>query len=641
MNHTIHDENIPQLGYFLEFRYWRSAVELLNYQLKVKETNRHFNTLSMFYYEGLGKNAIEIHKKKYFNKRVANNLFYGLEDEFAIYSYPIPKSNLGLRNYKFFTYPMRVLYYSIALYLLHLSQELVQEYYSNHKHIQADYGGKLLFDSHDSLILNYDSIWYKPHYKRFRSAVRREIKDDLEHKIVIHVDIQNYYDEISIPILLNFLNENVKPSIQRQLRFDAISQAQIATFFEFMANGKLGIPQSDNDVTSSYIGYLYLAFGDLLLDQEIRRNDGVLKNHKIIRYLDDLYISLTFEEKIVHSEREIYINSLSARIADCLYDRLGLRLNTKTRLFWLSKPGDADELLRNLKKVSPGYEIPDDEDGENPNEKVERIFRQLDKLKRAPLDPTFDLHRDLESEVLKEIYTPSVSQLLQKPENKARIKRIFIDDFNFDLVIAQPREILIIMLQDNDADKAFRKFLLSKRNLTSREVHLILTYLCQTSFKSQKLIRLLQKSRQMGQIMKVYKKGDIASKKPGYYELGADQVLKLATMHNVIEQIRLRVLSERQKQYSVALNHLLNEIHTVCFKLDTRSIDEKEYNAIRAVGFLINRHVPHETCVKVRNLFDRRNKNPVSHADPIAWPVSETEYLDYHHHVGVCLGFLL
>lgn len=318
MNHTIHNENIPQLGYFLRFRYWQNAIKLLKYQLEIKETNRHFNTLSMFYYDSLGKGAKKLKDKKYFKKRVGNNLFYGLEDEFAIYAYPIPKSNLGLRNYKFFSYPMRVLYYSIALYLLHLSQELVQDYCSSHKHIQADYGGRLLFDNHNNLILNYNSIWYKPHYKRFRNAVRREIKDDLAQKIVIHVDIQNYYDEISIPILLNFLNENVKPSIQRELRFDAISKAQIAAFFEFMANGKLGIPQSDNDVTSSYIGYLYLVFGDLLLDQEICRNNDVLECHKIIRYMDDLYVSLTFKESVAHSKREIYINSLSARIADCM-----------------------------------------------------------------------------------------------------------------------------------------------------------------------------------------------------------------------------------------------------------------------------------------------------------------------------------
>lgn len=640
MPYSIDNDNIPQLGYFLKFRYWQSAIKLLNYQLEIKKTNRHFNTLSMFYYESLGASVNKLEKKKYFNQRVANNLFYGLEDEFAIYSYPIPKSNLGLRNYKFFTYPMKLLYYSIALYLLHLSQELVREYYSTHKHIKAEYGGRLLFDSNADLILKYESIWYKPHYKCFRNSVRKEVKDDLPHKIVIHIDIQNYYDELSIPKLLKFLSENVKPSIQKELRFDPISQAQIAAFFEFMANGKLGIPQSDNDITSSYLGYLYLVFGDLILDQEIRKNNSPLGSHKIIRYMDDMYISLTFKENTNHSEKETYINSLSARIADCLYDRLGLRLNTKTRLFWLNKSEDMEEFLRNLKKVSPGYEIPDDDKGEKPQEKVERILKQLERLKKAPLDPSFDLHRDLEVEVLKEVYEKNVAQLLQKAENKARIKALFIN-FNFDLVIAQPREILIVLLQDEGAHKAFLQFLLTKRNLTSREVHLIVTYLCQTKFKSRKLIKFLQKSRHMSLIMKIYRKNDIASHKPDYYQLSDQQVIKLGKMYNVIEQIRLRVLAERQYQHSIALNHLLNEVHAICFQLDNRPIDEKDYKANQAVELLISNNVPHDTCIKIRNLFDRRNKNPVSHADPIAWPVSEDEYNDYHHHVGICLSYLL
>lgn len=640
MNHSIHNSNIPQLGYFLKFRYWQNAIKLLNYQLEIKKSNRHFNTLSMFYYERLGQSVEKLERGKYFRKRVANNLFYGLEDEFAVYAYPIPKSNLGLRNYKFFTYPMRVLYYSIVLYLLHLSQDLVQEYYSSQKHIEAEYGGKLLFNDDENLILNYNSVWYKPHYQRFRKAVRREIREDLEHKVVIHIDIQNYYDELSIPILLNFLSKNVKPSIQRELRFDAISQSQIATFFEFIANGKPGIPQSDNDITSSYIGYLYLVFGDLLIEQEIHKNNDILKSHRIIRYMDDMYISLTFKEDTNHSEREVYINSLSARIADCLYDRLGLRLNTKTRLFWLNRSQDREDLLRNLKKVSPGYEIPDDEEHEHPDEKVERILKQLERLKNAPLDPSFDLHRDLEAEVLKEVYTPSVAQLLQKSENIERIRNVFTD-FNFDLVIAQPREILIVLLQDEEAHAAFREFLLAKSNLTSREVHLILTYLCQTEFKFPNLVDFLENSYHMNQIIAIYRRQEVTSEKPGYYQLQADQVLKLAKMHNVIEQITLRVLSERRRQHSIALNHLLNEILAICFQLDNRKVDEKRYDAIKTVEFLINRQVPHETCMKIRNLFDRRNKNPVSHADPIAWPVSESEYLDYHSHVGICLNYIL
>lgn len=641
MNHPSLKDNTPQLGYFLKYRYWKNAIELLQYQLKIKENNRHFNTLSMFYYESLGKSAKKIKSKKYFRSRVANNLFYGLEDEFAVYPYPIPKSNLGLRNYKFLTYPMRVLYYSVALYLLHLSQELIQEYYTTHKNIQAEYGGKLAFNTHtSSLVLNYNSIWYQPHYKRFRNAVRREVKEDLEQKIFVHLDIQNYYDEISIPTLLNLLNEYVKPSIQKKMQFDPITQAQITAFFEFMANGKLGVPQSDNDIVSSYVGYLYLVFGDLLLEQEICKNTKIIKSHKITRYMDDIYISVLFKGEVSRSEREVYINSLSARIADCLYEKLGLRLNTKTRLFWGDKEEDVKDLLRSLKKVSPGYQISDNEDGTHPQEMVQEIFRQLEKLKSAPLDPSFDLHRELESETLKEVYTPGVESLLQKSENKTRIKEIFAN-FNFDLVIAQPKEILIVLLQDENADKAFREFLLSKRNLTSREVHLILTYLCQTNFQSPKLIRLLSKSHHMKQIMVIYRQRKVALKNPGYFGLHADQVLRLAKMHNVIDQIRLRILAEQKNQYSVALNHLLNEVHAVCFRLDTRKIDEKHYDAIRAIEFLTNSQVPHETSMKIRNLFDRRNKNPVSHADPIAWPVGKDEYFDYHYHAGICLSHIL
>ena len=52
------------------------------------------------------------------NEKVANNRFYGLSKEFEIVPYTIPKSNLGLRRYKFMTCPMRVLYYAIGFICL-------------------------------------------------------------------------------------------------------------------------------------------------------------------------------------------------------------------------------------------------------------------------------------------------------------------------------------------------------------------------------------------------------------------------------------------------------------------------------------------------------------------------------------------
>ncbi len=227
----------------------------------------------MFYYERLDStDKQKLRDPKYFEQRVANNLLYGLEQEFAIHSYPVPKSNLGLRKYRFFTYPMRIAYYAIGLYVLRLSQELVQQYYKSHERIHADYGGSLLFDEKtDKLQLSYNGIWYKPHYRRFRSRVRRAVQGNVNNRVVIHIDIQNYFEELSIPTLLGFLTENVKPSIQKEMKFDPITRGQIASFFEFISNGRVGIPQTDNDVISSFLGYLFLVFGDLFLDQEVNR----------------------------------------------------------------------------------------------------------------------------------------------------------------------------------------------------------------------------------------------------------------------------------------------------------------------------------------------------------------------------------
>lgn len=92
------------IGHFIDFALWKEALKLLNFQIASKQKNRHFSTLSMYYYESLGKSVEELEKEDYFNDRVANDLFYGLEREYSIFQYVVPKAGLGLRNYKFLTY---------------------------------------------------------------------------------------------------------------------------------------------------------------------------------------------------------------------------------------------------------------------------------------------------------------------------------------------------------------------------------------------------------------------------------------------------------------------------------------------------------------------------------------------------------
>ena len=167
------------------------------------------------------------------------------------------------------------------------------------------------------------------------------------------------------------------------MRYDETTQVQLVSFFDFVAGGTSGIPQSNNNVISDFIGHLFLIFGDLFLDDELRKNNDSVNSYAIIRYMDDIYISITFKEQ----DRDKCLYSLAPRFSDCLYENLGLRLNPKTRLFQLKKEDDKEELERNLKKVSQGFEIADEENKEPPPDKIKNIFKQLKKLKCSSTDP--------------------------------------------------------------------------------------------------------------------------------------------------------------------------------------------------------------------------------------------------------------
>lgn len=638
------NNNVPQLGYFLDYKcHWLQALDLLKYQLetkkgnKSKKGNRHFNTLEMFYYEKLEEFFEKLESEEYFKTRIVNNLFYGLK-EFAVVPYTRPKSNLGLRRYKFMTCPMRVLYYAVGLYLFQLSQEYLREYYKSHEHIHANYGGNLYLED-GKLNLKPDNIFYQKHYKKFRKKLRQEIRSNTERKVVIYLDIENYFDELSIPKLLDLLEKRVKPSTQREMRYDATTQTQLVSFFNFVVGGTSGIPQSDNNVISNFIGHLFLAFGDSFLDDELHKKNDSIESYAIIRYVDDIYISITFKEQD-NDLREQFLNSLAPRISDCLYENLRLRLNPKTRLFDLEKEKDKQELEKKLKKVSQGIEIADEENKEQSADKITNIFKQLRKLKNSSIAPHFQGHRELEEEVLKEVYDQKVQEMLKKSDYKSHLKGIFMNSggFDFELVNAYPLPIIILILACEDVPEKFEKFLLSKEDLTSRDIYLILSYLCQREFDQAELLELLKRSPQMKEVMEIFE-DSLPPKLIGYYGLRAERVSKIAEP-NVTEQIRLRVLCELKEEYSVALNHLLNEIQAICYVLDKGAKGRKKYEANQVATFLRNQNVSHKTQTQIRNLFDRRNKSLVSHADPTAWTVTKDEYINYRSHVGDCLRHL-
>ena len=244
--------------------------------------------------------------------------------------------------------------------------------------------------------------------------------------------------------------------------------------------------------------------------------------------------------------------------------------------------------------------------------------------------------------MLKGVYDEKVVDILDDSEDQSHrssLRRIFLGSggFDFDLVNASPKTIIILMLKCDEVVEAFEDFLLSKPNLASRDTFLALVYLCQVEFSRPKLLSLLKQDRQMKKIMKIFEVPGLSSDLPGYHQLTAEQTFTIAEPH-IIDQIRLRRLAEQQGEHSVALNHLLNEIHAICRLLDSKKT--ASYTAREVGNFLRRENLPNETQDQIRNLFDRRNKSTVSHADPIAWPVSKEEYEGYRKNVRQCLNHL-
>ncbi|MCB9452688.1 MAG: AbiA family abortive infection protein [Anaerolineaceae bacterium] len=459
----------------------------------------------------------------------------------------------------------------------------------------------------------------------------------------MRLDVSNYFDTISIRKLLNNLDQYVMPSIKKRHHFDPFTIQEITQFFQFVSRGQQGIPQSDNDVVSGYIGYLYLIFGELIIDDEIAKYNDLVETYSIIRYVDDIFISVAFEEGISEHRKAAFADRLVAQVAHTLYQKLGLNMNLKTKLFWLNDDDERDELLNEIRQVSPEYHFSGDDD-ETPENKANAILNQLNQLKGKPVDPLREYSKTLNEEILREVFDDRVDQLFNMDYFRSELQYIF-SDFNFDHVKVLPFELLILILKNEDVAIQFRDYLLGLEYLTAVDTNLILRFLCQTEFTDPELIWKLRQNDEMHDIMNVFLDADLYSSNPGYFNLSYEQVLSLLSIPDLLIQTKNRILCERREDYSPALNHLLNEFQSVCFYLDTNHPKQlKQYTSLELVKFLDKCHVPSEVRNAIERLFNRRNSNTVSHPGEeygSVWGVDSDEYHNYRNQVGQCLKLIV
>lgn len=701
--------NKLQNGYFLDFSFWQDAYRLLKAQLALKKGNKktkpskHFNTLNFFYYEQKEKKFDLIKIEKYFNDIIANNLFYGLDDEVFFFKYPLPKKTFGIRKYSFFSIPMKLTYYSIGLYLLKLSQEYLESSgyifdikkkgtFENKKVI-AFYGGTLRYDDKGNLPnkMGYDTLHYWQYHLKYKYLISEHAKKNSKNKVFIYLDVQNYFENISISTLLNLLDDkNRIDSIKKEkYKFDESTKKLIEFFFTYLSNGKVGIPQGDNNIISSFIAHLYLVFGDNFI-LEIINNINIEKNHiiedyKLFRYVDDIYISLDFRSStnIVIKQQTIY--HIIELISEKFYKELNLRFNDKSDIFFLELEGEKKRLKDNLKNVSieeapeikykpmsedlrikfkeleplfsliQGFKTfsPKELESMKLQRKVNILLHELTYLNNNIDKSILKAQNQLNIENLKGIYDETIQNLINKPENKNNLNDI-LSNFNFDVVKIAPQIIIVLI---SYADKKYQEKLLQyliNKDITLVILDIIVKFLCQNNFDLDKYDILIQKLKTSTYYKPIIEKfsQSIISPISVYSNISRDLFLKFISKYediSIIEQIRLRKYREKTEQYSVALNHLVNEFQGICYNLESIDKKENERDAIKTYDrsnvemFLKSQNVSGDLVANIINMFKRRNLNQISHAkndEAIASAITHNEYIDFRNTVEECLKYL-
>jgi AbiA family abortive infection protein len=278
--------NEAQLGHFIDFELWQDSCRLQEEKINLISKNKNFSTLNIHYFSKIKKRVRWAYSQdKYFRDRISNNIFYGLKNEFFIKKYALPKNIYGLRNYSFISYGLNLVHNSIGLYLVKLTDDFMHNYYKKVKTIRSFYGGNLKYNN-GQISFKGKNIYYRSEYNKFR----KELVDVIENRdnVVIRLDFQNYFDNLSIEVLLYNLKASIKSTDIAKYKFSDSSIEEITFFFKYLMNNKSGIPQIDSCVVSGYIGYLYLCFLDLEIDTLMKQLS--FHDSHIIRYVDDLYI---------------------------------------------------------------------------------------------------------------------------------------------------------------------------------------------------------------------------------------------------------------------------------------------------------------------------------------------------------------
>ena len=424
------------------FRYedWKNACTFLKAQIEQIDKNKHFNSLELQYFKLLNVDYKEyIKTEEFYEEYIDNLLFYGMEDQNFNHIYYIPKDRYSFRKKSFNSIVVRLINNAIAIYIYNLSKNFVNDIIDNSKsHIYSKYGGKIAYNSNE-ISVKRENLWYKNEYKNFTKEILKYVKET-QNRIIIKLDIQDFYDTLNVEKFLMELYDCIKYSDKKDYEFDINKIKEIVDFYKFIMKGNVGFPQSDNDVMTSFMASLYMKIIDLDIISCLKKvNIKKLVDYNIVQYCDDTYLVLDFQDELKTEYLQEKINQLVQAICLNIRNKYNLKFNNKSKIFDIRKNEDII-LLRKSIKLNSQTEI-DLQQGERPQKVFNDIVNSLEKINDLSLIDVDELECISD---LKKIYNDSVKEIFKKKENIEIISDI-LDKINLKKIYLIAKYIVTII----------------------------------------------------------------------------------------------------------------------------------------------------------------------------------------------------
>ncbi len=158
-------------------------------------------------------------------------------------------------------------------------------------------------------------------------------------------------------------------------------------------------------------------------------------------------------------------------------------------------------------------------------------------------------------------------------------------------------------------------------------------------YKNKDLIYLLSKDKYFKKILREAGEAKMYCDYPNDSKISFDCLFEMYNQDSILQQVELRSLYEREGSYSIALNHLVNEIQSICFYLDNTSKPFKDYKKEDIQVFLGDK-VSMVSIIYIAKLFNRRNNNKASHSGTnnfLSQGVTKQEYFNYKGKMNIFL----